>query len=186
MIAWSYEIRGADGRLVNREGGFTTKDDAFTASEKYRRNLQVKHAPAGPTEEQFQVTFHDEIIGGSHNAMSRAWEQLIEITDLPVDMLRQRFGVASESANSLTQRLLSANKFALRFERRDKDGEISVSIVDDTLPKSRVPGERIFAVQGDANEPLLSERGGNEHGKTRDVFERLIKWFREFAQSYRR
>jgi hypothetical protein len=110
----------------------------------------------------------------------------MNITDLPVDLLRQRYGVAVESANSLTQRLLSANKFALRFERRDKDGEIAVCIVDDTLPKSRVPGERIFAVQGDANKPLLSERGGNEQGKARDVFEQLIKWFREFAQSYKR
>jgi hypothetical protein len=75
----------------------------------------------------------------THNAMSRAWEQVTALTDLPVNDLQKRFGVTSLNANSLTERLLAANGFALRFERRDKEIEISACIVDDSLPKGRVP-----------------------------------------------
>jgi hypothetical protein len=100
--------------------------------------------------------------------------------------LQKRFGVTNLNASSLTERLLAANGFALRFERRDKEIEISACIVDDSLPKGRVPKERIFAIEGNADNPLLSERDGGEQGTAREVADRVIYWFRQFAHSHSR
>jgi hypothetical protein len=117
----------------------------------------------------------------AHNATSRAWERLTTLTDLPANDLRERYGVASVNPEP-TVRFLATHRSQslLRFQLRQK--EISVCVVNDSLPKGRVPKERVFAIEGDADDPSLSERAGGEQGKAGEVIDRVIRWFRDLPR----
>jgi hypothetical protein len=112
----------------------------------------------------------------SHNATSRAWEQLIELTDRVAE-LRRKYGDVQMFSDSTKERRLVIREYTLRFERRDEEKEIAVSIVNDSLAKRKVPKERTFTVESDADNPWLSERGSDEQGNVADVFDRVMQWF---------
>jgi hypothetical protein len=44
-MAWSYELRGSDNRLVGNGRGFTTKKEAETAAQGAKRMMQAFDVP---------------------------------------------------------------------------------------------------------------------------------------------
>ncbi len=116
----------------------------------------------------------------SNNAVSSAWELMCGLIDLPEDELREKYDVARPvldgSASARERRLASrGNLLVVRLEA--EDGEISASILNDSVPAGRMPKQRRFVVEGDRDNPLLVEQGGRPLG-VNQAFDDLISWSR--------
>lgn len=57
-MAWSYELRGSDGRLVEYRRGFATKKEAETAAQGAKRMMQAFDFP--PDKENLVIVTKDE------------------------------------------------------------------------------------------------------------------------------
>jgi hypothetical protein len=56
FMAWSYELRGSDNRLVEMRRGFATKREAEAAARSARRMMEAFDFPAGDKEDLTIVT----------------------------------------------------------------------------------------------------------------------------------
>ena len=113
-----------------------------------------------------------------HNPTSRAWEQLLSLTDLPADDLK-KYGIAGSYAPSPVERHLSgAQGYSLVLKMEDND--ISASIVNESVPEGKLPRKRLFTVEGDADHPVLVEIRANSRAAS-EVFDELIFWLRNVA-----
>lgn len=57
-MAWSYELRGLDNRLVELRCGFATKKEADTAAQGAKRMMQAFDFP--PDRENLRIVTKDE------------------------------------------------------------------------------------------------------------------------------
>lgn len=112
-----------------------------------------------------------------HNVVSRAWERVTALTDLPQEDLRRKYGVQVpfDGPTSPSERRVVAHGFGLIM--RLDGNEISASIMNDSVPEGKLPKRRRFAIDGDENNPLLLEQGCSPRG-VKEVFEDLVGWLR--------
>lgn len=116
----------------------------------------------------------------ANNALSSAWELMCGVTDLPADELRAKYGVARpllDGAASARERRLASRGNLLVVRLEAEDGEISASILNDSVPARRMPQQRRFAVEGDRDNPLLVEQAGRPMS-VNQVFDDLVSWSR--------
>jgi hypothetical protein len=59
LMAWSYELRGLDNRLVEMHHGFATKKEAEAAAQNAKRMMQAFNFPADKKEDLTIVTKDD-------------------------------------------------------------------------------------------------------------------------------
>src|SRR5712691_6622260 len=95
----------------------------------------------------------------THTSMSRAWQELTTLTDLSFDEIRSKYGVTWLNPASPIERLLTANGYILKFTLEEAEGEITLSIVNDSIPLGRLPKKRTFKIDGSVDHPLILEHG---------------------------
>jgi hypothetical protein len=113
------------------------------------------------------------------NAASRAWEQIIALTDRSHEL--RNYGVSSSTAPSPVERHLRGPKgFTLALKLNVNDASVSASILNESVPAGKLPNEREFKIVGDAQNPVLVEAVGDEW-TVEDVFDQLTFWLRDAA-----
>ena len=75
---------------------------------------------------------------------------------------------------------MTANGYILKFTLEEAEGEITTSIVNDSIPLGKLPKKRTFKIDGDLDRPLILEHG-KEPKEVSDFFSEVTAWFRKLA-----